>query len=143
MKAPGRDYYILRDDFERNPRDYFRNLRNDQHACLVWNFEEVNPPQITTFYFFDVKNYELIKCCWLLLRLVCVWMVHVWHDLGDLMLYKMCCNFCWYLKCSIYVCCYLMRLKFLLVKHFLFIHEWDCMVQLFSMLFLNFFFYLN
>ncbi|XP_047149441.1 uncharacterized protein LOC124821576 [Vigna umbellata] len=35
MKAPGRDCYILRDDFERNPRDYFRKLRSDQHACLV------------------------------------------------------------------------------------------------------------
>ncbi|WVY99018.1 hypothetical protein V8G54_031169 [Vigna mungo] len=35
MKAPGRNYRIFRDDFERNPRDYFRNLRNDQHACLV------------------------------------------------------------------------------------------------------------
>ncbi|TKY53735.1 hypothetical protein E2542_SST25277 [Spatholobus suberectus] len=27
MKAPGRDYRILRNDFERNPADYFRNLR--------------------------------------------------------------------------------------------------------------------
>ncbi|QCE05082.1 hypothetical protein DEO72_LG9g82 [Vigna unguiculata] len=35
MTAPGRNCRIFRDNFERNPRDYFRNLRNDQHACLV------------------------------------------------------------------------------------------------------------
>ncbi|OIT00019.1 hypothetical protein A4A49_59881 [Nicotiana attenuata] len=29
MKAPGRDYYINRDDFERDPSGYFRNLRRD------------------------------------------------------------------------------------------------------------------
>lgn len=29
MKAPGRDYYIYRDDFERDPTGYFRNLRRD------------------------------------------------------------------------------------------------------------------
>ncbi|CAI0390522.1 unnamed protein product, partial [Linum tenue] len=28
MKAPGRDARILRDDFERNPSGYFRDLRN-------------------------------------------------------------------------------------------------------------------
>nr|GLL34128.1 hypothetical protein B456_008G175600 [Ipomoea trifida] len=27
MKAPGRDYRIFRDDFERDPGSYFRNLR--------------------------------------------------------------------------------------------------------------------
>ncbi|KAL2519246.1 Uncharacterized protein Adt_15493 [Abeliophyllum distichum] len=27
MKAPGRNYEIRRDDFEKNPRDYFRDLR--------------------------------------------------------------------------------------------------------------------
>ncbi|TKY53737.1 hypothetical protein E2542_SST25279 [Spatholobus suberectus] len=27
MKAPGRNYRILRNDFERDPADYFRNLR--------------------------------------------------------------------------------------------------------------------
>lgn len=28
MKAPGQDFRILRDDFEANPADYFRNLRS-------------------------------------------------------------------------------------------------------------------
>ncbi|CAL1360128.1 unnamed protein product [Linum trigynum] len=28
MKAPGRDGRILRDDFEKNPSGYFRDLRN-------------------------------------------------------------------------------------------------------------------
>lgn len=28
MKAPGRDGYILRDVFERDPAGYFRNLHN-------------------------------------------------------------------------------------------------------------------
>ena len=28
MKAPGRDSRIFRSDFERNPRGYFRNLRD-------------------------------------------------------------------------------------------------------------------
>lgn len=27
MKAPGRDYRIFRDDFERDPSNYFRDLR--------------------------------------------------------------------------------------------------------------------
>ncbi|KAB2053172.1 hypothetical protein ERO13_A12G159750v2 [Gossypium hirsutum] len=27
MKAPGRNYRIFRDDFERDPSSYFRNLR--------------------------------------------------------------------------------------------------------------------
>lgn len=28
MKAPGQDFLILRDDFEANPSEYFRNLRS-------------------------------------------------------------------------------------------------------------------
>ncbi|KAL6552753.1 hypothetical protein OROHE_008117 [Orobanche hederae] len=28
MKAPGKDYYIPRRDFERNPTDWFRNHRS-------------------------------------------------------------------------------------------------------------------
>ena len=28
MKAPGRDYKIPRDDFEKDPKTYFSNLRN-------------------------------------------------------------------------------------------------------------------
>ncbi|OWM64011.1 hypothetical protein CDL15_Pgr006381 [Punica granatum] len=27
MKAPGRDHRMYRDDFQRDPSDYFRNLR--------------------------------------------------------------------------------------------------------------------
>ena len=27
MKAPGRDYYIFRDEFERDPASHFRSLR--------------------------------------------------------------------------------------------------------------------
>ncbi|KAL2570382.1 hypothetical protein AAZV13_18G182100 [Glycine max] len=30
MKAPGRNIRIYRDDFERSPKNYFRNLRRDQ-----------------------------------------------------------------------------------------------------------------
>jgi len=30
MKAPGRKIRIYRDDFERSPKNYFRNLRRDQ-----------------------------------------------------------------------------------------------------------------
>ncbi|KAA8532866.1 hypothetical protein F0562_033017 [Nyssa sinensis] len=30
MKAPGRDGYIPRSDFEKNPKDYFSNLRNSK-----------------------------------------------------------------------------------------------------------------
>ncbi|KAG9441162.1 hypothetical protein H6P81_017016 [Aristolochia fimbriata] len=29
MKAPGRDSFILREDFERDPSGYFRGLRKD------------------------------------------------------------------------------------------------------------------
>jgi len=36
MKAPGRNCRILRDNFERNPKAYFRNLHSDRrNACLV------------------------------------------------------------------------------------------------------------
>ncbi|KAL6566430.1 hypothetical protein OROGR_002045 [Orobanche gracilis] len=31
MKAPGRDYFMPRNDFEKNPSDYFRDLRGKKY----------------------------------------------------------------------------------------------------------------
>ena len=44
MKAPGRNYRILRATFERNPAAYFRNLRSGLWNMRVW-FEILNPLQ--------------------------------------------------------------------------------------------------
>ncbi|KAL6577747.1 hypothetical protein OROMI_010075 [Orobanche minor] len=31
MKAPGRDYFMPKNDFEKNPSDYFRDLRGKKY----------------------------------------------------------------------------------------------------------------
>ncbi|KAI4357988.1 hypothetical protein L6164_001899 [Bauhinia variegata] len=36
MKAPGRDYRIYRDDFERDPSAYFRSLREEQASWITF-----------------------------------------------------------------------------------------------------------